>query len=531
MLKKLFVPLSFLFFAGTIFAQDAPFTIAVEEMPFPGFPALQSFVAGKHDGKWILIGGRTDGLHRRQPFAAFDPDFNNTTVFVVDIAAQQVWSKLLSGLPTGIAEQLSSTNMEFVQRGENLYALGGYGYSPSQDEWITYPFLTAIHLPGLVEAVITGGDIAPHFRSLMDERVRVTGGYLGLLDDVFFLVGGQNFEGRYNPMGPTHGPGFFQEYTNAIKKFTIEDDGTELAITNYVETVDSANLHRRDYNMAPQVFPDGSAGFTVFSGVFQYEEDWPWLNTVDVTPAGYTVNNDFNQFLNQYHTAHAALFSISENEMYTLFFGGISRYFLNPAGVLVDDPEVPFVKTISLVSRYGDGSMKEFKLGEMPGLLGSGAEFFPSDGLPTLPNGIIALDGLSDGQTIGYVVGGIESTLPNVFFLNGNNLSAASGRVFKVNLSKKATSTVEIGPAQYFGLNLFPNPTSGKLTASFSVPLDDEVLLSIADTSGKVLKLEKRNLEFGEYELQFDLAGWASGIYFFEIKNRKFSLVKQFVKE
>ena len=65
-MKKLFAFPLFLLFAFTVFAQTAPFTIAIEEEPFPGFPALQSFVEGRYDGKWVFIGGRTDGLHQRQ---------------------------------------------------------------------------------------------------------------------------------------------------------------------------------------------------------------------------------------------------------------------------------------------------------------------------------------------------------------------------------------------------------------------------------------------------------------------------------
>jgi hypothetical protein len=530
-MKKILALLPFfllLFFAN---GQTGPFGILIEEEAFPGFPALQSFVLGNHDGKWVLIGGRTDGLHRRQPFAAFDPDFNNTTIYVADVASKQVWSKPLTGLPVPIIEQLQSSNMEFVQRGETLYIAGGYGYSPSADEWITYPYLAAVHLPGLVEAVVNNGDIAPFFRQTEDTRLRVTGGYLGILDNSFYLVGGQNFEGRYNPHGPTHGPGFFQQYTNAIKKFNIEDDGATWSISGFEETIDTANLHRRDYNLVPQVFPNGSKGFTAFSGVFQYDQDLPWLNTVDILPGGYSMNNSFNQYLNQYHTAHAALFSESQNAMYTLFFGGISRYQLNAAGVLVDDAEVPFVKTISLALRAADGSMQEYKLGEMPGYLGSSAEFVPAGGLPESGHGVLLYDGLAEAQLLGYIVGGIESTLPNVLFLNGDSLSYASGRLFKVYLQKQASPAVEITARQYFGLKLFPNPAKNQLTVNFSVPVKDSLQLIISDAAGKVLHQEQRTVENGEYELYYEVAKWPAGAYFVELRNGKFGVKEQFVKQ
>ena len=116
----------------------------------------------------------------------------------------------------------------------------------------------------------------------------------------------------------------------------------------------------------------------MFSGVFQPDVDLPWLNTVDVDSTGYSVNNQFSQLLNQYHTAHLPVYDASVNAMHTVFFGGIGRYYVDSAtGLLKDDPNVPFVRTISRVTRYSNGTMDEVKTGDMPGLMGSGAEFVP----------------------------------------------------------------------------------------------------------------------------------------------------------
>ncbi len=50
-------------------AQVAPFGIALESIDVPGVGGLQSYALGQHEGKWLVIGGRLDGLHRRQPWA------------------------------------------------------------------------------------------------------------------------------------------------------------------------------------------------------------------------------------------------------------------------------------------------------------------------------------------------------------------------------------------------------------------------------------------------------------------------------
>jgi hypothetical protein len=420
-------------------AQEA-FSIEIETLNITDAPGIQSYAYGKtSDGKWVILGGRTDGMHKRRPFEAFTRKENNTQVFIIDPLAKVTLQTDLSILPTSIFEQLQSTNQEFHQRGNTLYVIGGYGYSETQRDHITHPYLTAIDVDGLATAIIEKKDITSFFRQINAPELAVTGGQLGLLDNTFYLCGGQYFEGRYNPMGPDHGPGFVQEYTNAIKTFNIIDDGESLTITDYKVQKDPQHLHRRDYNMVPQIFPDGTSGFTMFSGVFQYQANIPWLNSVDVTSTGYTVNNEFNQYLSQYHSAKIPMYNAATREMMTVFFGGLSQYEYDENGTLVEDKQVPFVKTISKVTRHANGSMTEKDLGiKMPAFLGSGAEFIPvSNGAIYLDHEILDLNKLPIGKTlVGYIYGGIESSRKNVFFTNNAHQSIASNQVFKVYLTK-----------------------------------------------------------------------------------------------
>lgn len=410
-------------------------TAVVEEVAVANLPAVQSYVLGEANGKWLVIGGRKDGLHKRRPFEAFVAAGNNTSLYVIDVAAARVWSAPLAGVAPAIAEQLQSTNMESHQRGDTLYVIGGYGYSATAGDHITHAALTAIKVPAMIDAVIGNAAIAPHIRQVTDERLAVTGGYLGELDGTFYLAGGQRFTGRYNPMGPNHGPGFVQEYTNEIRRFKINDDGTALAIAEYTAWHDDANLHRRDYNMVPQIFADGSRGFTMFSGVFQYDRDVPWLTSVDVRATGHTLVPGFQQLLSQYHNAHVPLYDPQQKAMHTLFFGGMAQFYYDAAGALKEDTAVPFVRTISMVTRLADGSLKEYAIGQMPALLGASAEFIANPAVPTAADGVLQLDALpATGVALGYILGGIESTAPNVFFNDGVATSAASARLFRVTL-------------------------------------------------------------------------------------------------
>lgn len=252
-------------------AQTAPFQIAIEPLDISSLGGLQAYAWGQHNGKWLIVGGRLDGLHRRQPFAAFDVAGHNTQIIVVDPVAQQKWSAPLSSLPVGMQEQFSSTNMEFYQQGDYLYLAGGYGYSNTSLDHITYPNLSAIKVPDVINAVINGTTFTTYCRQITDTMFAVTGGYLNKINSTYYLTGGQKFIGRYNPMGPTSGPGFIQIYTNAIRKFNINDDGVTLSVNHLPSIIDATNLHRRDYNVVPQILPTGEEGITTFSGVFKLE--------------------------------------------------------------------------------------------------------------------------------------------------------------------------------------------------------------------------------------------------------------------
>jgi hypothetical protein len=530
-----FIAAAIISFISALNAQTAvPFQVSLEEISISGMPGVQSFVHAQDNDKWLIIGGRTDGLHQRQPFASFASADNNTMAYVVDPVSNQVWSEALSSLPTAMYEQLQSTNMEFEQRDSVLYIIGGYGYSASAGDHITHDKLTAVNVPGLVNAIINNTSITSHFRQISHTGMEVTGGYLGIIGQKFYLAGGQEFTGRYNPHGPNHGPGFVQNYTNAIRVFEISDNGQTLAIQNYSEWLDTANLHRRDYNMAYQVFPDGTAGFTMFSGVFQYSGDIPWLNTVDFNDTGYVVRNGFNQYLNQYHTAHMPVYDASGNAMHTIFFGGMSRYTLDASGNLVDDINVPFVKTISQVSRYHDGSMQEFKIGEMPGLLGSGAEFIPVSSQSFVDtNGMVLLDPLSNQKTlVGYVIGGIESTAANIFFSNTGTQSNATSRVFKVFITKNAIGNKELMDGEeFFKTSIYPNPAHDIINLHLQIPHNADIDVDLLDESGKKVLHVFKGVVYSSKKLDFDLSELSHGVYFLRISSGDFVKNLSVVKE
>lgn len=103
------------FSVNTLIAQEQ-FTVEIEPITVANAPGLHSFTWGKSSAnRWVVVGGRIDGLHQRQPFAAFAESENNKNIFVIDPDNNQSYSTSLSVLPADMYEQLQSTNQQFIK--------------------------------------------------------------------------------------------------------------------------------------------------------------------------------------------------------------------------------------------------------------------------------------------------------------------------------------------------------------------------------------------------------------------------------
>lgn len=470
------------------FAQTGnfPFEIQLKADSVAGFNGLHSFAYGQLDGKVLLIGGRPDGIHARQPFNAFPASQNNQLLQVLDLQTHQYWSRSLAELPVSLQEQLQSTNMNFYQDGNFLILAGGYAFSATANDHITFPFLTRIAVDGVINALINNQPIATFFEQVQDERFAVTGGNLGKIGAQYYLVGGHRFDGRYNPM---NNPTFIQAYVDGLKKFELSAPGQALAVTNYQLVTDQVNLHRRDYNLVPHVYPNGESGYLISSGVFQINADLPFLYPVEIRSSGHTAVNGFSQYLSNYHSSKLSAYDSSSGSMHHLFLGGLSQYYYQN-GTLVNDPNVPFVRTISRLTQGQDGSYQEFVMAnEMPALLGASAEFIHLETVPHYASEIIDLAALSaDSVLVGHVVGGIKSPTLNPFTNNSTNVTDASAVIYQVWLKRTNLGAIEVqAPLPILNVNLFPNPTKEIAYLEFDLKQKSNVECFILDATGKLV--------------------------------------------
>lgn len=482
-----FVYLVFILFISlTTFGQDFPYKIKIDSIEVPQLGGLQSYAVGQSNGKWLVIGGRLDGLHRRQPFASFDSVGHNSQLFVVDPVTKQKWTAPLTSLTQSLQEQMCSSNMEFAQKDNHLILIGGYGYSPTIQDHKTYPFITFVNIPKTIDAIINNTDFSGYFQQYEDPTFAVCGGKLQTVNDNFYLVGGHRFDGRYHPM---NSDAYDQRYTSAIRKFsvTIEDDS--ISYKHLGEVYNERYLRRRDFNVLPQILPNREEGLIAFSGVFQKEVDLPYLNAVVIDADSFEVNPTFAQYYNHYHCASISLHDSVTNVMHNLFFGGIAQYY-DSLGFLVQDNDVPFVKTVAIVTRDANGWMHEFKLPvEMPSYLGAASELIIDPALPVYKNDVVRLNNLNKDTTLlGYIYGGIHSSAANIFWINTGVESKASQMIYPVYLIKdeNSNSIPNDQSVNALQLQIFPNPMESEVMLSYTLKTESNVTIVIKNMMGEI---------------------------------------------
>lgn len=399
---------------------------------------LHSFASGVVDGKWVILSGRTNGVHEidQAGTGSFPAETQNRDVWVIDPIAKQTWHRSLgqlgatdvdpaSGLtPTQVAS-LAATNNEFQQVGNTLYIAGGYGLNTS-GEFETFNKISAINLPGLANWVTTGsGTAAAHIRQLDTPAVSVTGGSMYAMNGRMHLVFGQDFDGSYSPRADG-------AYTRQIRSFNILDDGTNLAIANYSQTPPQADYRRRDLNVFPVVRPDGAGGtiegLVALSGVFT-SGFGAWTVPVTISETGIPsmadpgADSTFKQGFNNYHSAKLGLYSESQQRMSEVLFGGISLQSRDPiTGEVTTDDGLPFVNDITAVAIDAQDAFSQRHLGYFPAIVdqagnpwrfGANSEFFLAPGVGTYSNGVIKADSLTSGAVLGYLFGGIMTNGPH----------------------------------------------------------------------------------------------------------------------
>jgi len=422
-------------------------------------PNLQSFVSGEVDGLWVIIGGRTNGLHdfTNSGLKNFPPSKQNRRIWVIDPWTGNRWGRKLSdsSLTKDQVDALSSTAQQAYQVGNTLYVIGGYGYSRSEKNFKTFKSLTAFDLDKIVAWVRNPGslpskdrDLANLIRQTSHSILKVTGGHVTKLGSRTILAFGQLFDGGYGD------PDFKQVYTEQVRSFTVSDDGKSVDIAKLRRdptTPNPEDYRRRDYPLVPYLqMKKGKpkARAVALAGVFT-ETDGMFTVPVEIDPQGRPSMADpddpstFKQPMSGYDVAYLPIWDSKTKTSHNVLFAGISYvYYDKRTDTFVEDDAYPFIKDISVLTRDSKGKYKQTLLGQFPTVrstdgkqlrFGAEAEVFVNPAMPVTKNGMIDLREVRKAFgkkkiVAGHLFGGIASDAGN----NGNTV--ASNLIFKIVL-------------------------------------------------------------------------------------------------
>jgi hypothetical protein len=453
-------------------AQGTPFTIDASEnvsAEFGGAPRLQSFAWAQWNGKWILIGGRTGGYHG---VGQADVDFPraraNQDIWVIEPPASgpaKVYRFAVASLPASLGavkDQWMSSNLLHFQDKDTLYLAGGYGQN-SAGKMVTFPLVSAVSLPALVESLIHGEDGFSKTISWAESPlVQSTGGALVKLDDGFFyLLGGHVFMGTYRQFEAANEKNTAeasQTYLGEIRKLRFINAGPGRLRVSLVESFRDPEFARRDFNANLTILPDGkSLGAAIYGGVFT-KDQLNFTHPIYIKPgAAPKVDYGIDQKMSAYTCAAMRLYDPESPAMYTTFFGGISRWRWNGgshlfelAPLLGDKTQqtnyldgMPWIDEISTLARDPHETFEFVQQDKrLPGYVGTNAAFLPVAGLKRIREDADILDlGQFRGKRIlaGYLFGGIRA-FPKEFpftasapeYTSGNVPTKASDLVLKV---------------------------------------------------------------------------------------------------
>ena len=527
--RTLGITVSFLC-AATLAAQSVPqYTVSLNPVTIANAPALHSFArAIGPNGQWLLVTGRTNGLHTftqssgtNPPANAFPPQQANANFWVIDPAAKKVYGP--TAVPAApLGDSLTVTNAESYQDGDTLYVAGGYGNQSGTNTMTTFPTITAIPVSATITAIMTSkplpaitqvnvwydcvnagqnaqnsclgqlqskcqpgptwqacmqgaalaceaeeiatiakcnsaiqsGNAAnakPYLSNTGPSYAAVAGGGMEKVGNVFWMVFGQNFQGLYSVNPADYGRWPTQQiYTERFAALWIGSLGGQLsaAVLNVLQQDPSTTQwHRRDLNVVPALDTDGSPMITAYGGVFVPGQIAAFDQPIYLKGGGSPLTaraelDPYHQLFSQYECATLKMWSASAKSMQTMFFGGIGTYYISTNnGSLQKDTGLPFVNTLSVLTRASNGTSSEvYNATPLPAYMGANATFIAAPGAPVQSGEILALDKITAKTLAGWIYGGILSPQPQP----PNGGTTASNAIYEVWLTPGAP------PANYW---------------------------------------------------------------------------------
>lgn len=144
----------------------------------------------------------------------------------------------------------------------------------------------------------------------------------------------------------------------------------------------------------------------------------------------------------------------------------------------------------------------------------------------------------TNGTNVTY---NLEDVRKITFDADVMNLYLWDGSVYSWNVSTigdyqydESTQSIHeiLNSANFWNVNVYPNPTSSKLTVSFNLPQADEVSINLYDIQGNlILSKDTGHIGIGKHQELLDLTDIPPGTYTCSISGQKNMIAKQLIKQ
>lgn len=188
---------------------------------YPTLEDMHGYAVGQYKDYLLIFGGSIRSKVGEQTY----DDFPNLDILLIDFRENRASAFTNGSYEGALGEQISATGLSYHQEGNTLYLLGGYGYSETQNQFITFPYITVIDVRATVLALLNGTDPQASFYQLCDERMAIFDGTMDYNGEEFFLINGK-FAYKVHPFAKQ--AEYVEEaYDQEVRTFKLGKDGQE----------------------------------------------------------------------------------------------------------------------------------------------------------------------------------------------------------------------------------------------------------------------------------------------------------------
>lgn len=213
---------------------------------YPTLEQMEGYAVGQYKEYLLIFGGSIRSRVADNNYR----NFPNLDILLIDFNENRASAFTNGSFEGSLGEQISATGLSYYQYDGLLYLLGGYGYSETHNQFITFPYITVIDVKQTVMALLNGVDPVASFYQLCDDRMAIFNAKMDYNGDEFFLLNGKS---AYKLQPFADNPKYVEEkYNEEIRTFKMSKDGAEWRLNHFETWYDLEALQEQYGTLIPE---------------------------------------------------------------------------------------------------------------------------------------------------------------------------------------------------------------------------------------------------------------------------------------